>query len=209
VGEDRSQASHRVTVAEASEILGISVEAVRGRIKRNTLRAEHTAAGVFVLLDADQTTTGQQPDADRAGDQSGLIEEMRARIEDLREQLVEEREARRRADTIIAQLSAATAEQARTIRALEPPAPPESPEPREEPEIHPVRPERAEPAEPVDPRREEPERVQPERAEPERVEPQESPVTAADEQQGRGPVPGPEGPQESAQRPWWRRVFGG
>jgi hypothetical protein len=37
----------------------------------------------------------------------------------MREQLAEEREARRRADTILAQLSAANAEQARTIRAIE------------------------------------------------------------------------------------------
>jgi hypothetical protein len=44
---------------------------------------------------------------------------------------------------------------------------------------------------------------------PESPGPRESPETTADEQQGRGPVPGAEGPQESAQRPWWRRVFGG
>jgi hypothetical protein len=88
--------------------------------------------------------------------------------------------------------------------------PPASPEPREEPEIHPVRPERAEPAEPGDPRREEPERVPPERAEPERVESQESPVTAADEQQGRGPIPDAGGAQEPAQRrSWWRRLLEG
>jgi hypothetical protein len=39
----------------------------------------------------------------------------------MREQLAEEREARRRADTIIAQLTQSNAEQARTIRELEPP----------------------------------------------------------------------------------------
>ena len=39
----------------------------------------------------------------------------------LRDQLNQEREARQRADTVIAQLSAATADQARTIRALEAP----------------------------------------------------------------------------------------
>jgi hypothetical protein len=88
--------------------------------------------------------------------------------------------------------------------------PPESPDPRE-PGPYRVRPERAEPVEPVDPRREEPERVEPERVEPERVEPRESPVTAADEQQGRGPVPATrtpadagEGSHEAAERPWWR-----
>jgi hypothetical protein len=37
----------------------------------------------------------------------------------------------------------------------------------------------------------------------------EAPETA-EEQQGRGePRPDAPGPQEGAQRPWWRRVFGG
>ena len=40
-------------------------------------------------------------------------------------------------------------------------------------------------------------------------EPRESPVTAADEQQGRGPVSDAGGPQRSSDRPWWRRMFGG
>ncbi len=96
--------------------------------------------------------------------------------------------------------------------------PPASPEPREEPDTSPVRPERAQPAVPVDPQREEPERVRPERVEPERVEPQESLVTAADEQQGRGPIPDAEGPQTAREGPFteeheprrglWRRLFG-
>ena len=41
-------------MAEASEILGVTVEAVRGRIKRRTLDYERTDKGVFVLLDTDQ-----------------------------------------------------------------------------------------------------------------------------------------------------------
>lgn len=49
-----------------------------------------------------------------------LIDELRAHVEDLRGQLAEEREARRRADTIIAQLARANEEQAQTIRAIEP-----------------------------------------------------------------------------------------
>ncbi len=51
----------------------------------------------------------------------------RDRIHYLERQVEEKREASRRADTLLAQLSAANAEQARTIRALEVPsyAPPE------------------------------------------------------------------------------------
>ena len=140
-----------------------------------------------------------------------LLEHQQDRIAFLERVLEEEREARteerRRHDTLMAQLM-------QRIPELEPPAPPESPEPRE-PGPHRVRPERAEPVEPVDPTREEPERVAPqrvapERVEPERVGPRDSPVTAADEQQGRGPLPDARGAQEAAQpRSWWRRMFGG
>jgi hypothetical protein len=59
------------------------------------------------------------------------------------EQLAAEREARRRADTIIAQLARANEEQARTIRELEAPSEPPSGE-RESPETVEEEPERAE-----------------------------------------------------------------
>ena len=59
---------------------------------------------------------------------SEMVEELRDRIAYLERQVEEEREARRRADTILAQLSAASAEQARTIRAIEAPASSEAPE---------------------------------------------------------------------------------
>jgi len=160
------------------------VDAVRKRVQRGQLPHEKDLAGrVRIILNDSETLQDESPDT--PGQSAELVGELRDRIRYLERQVEEEREARRRADTILAQLSAANAEQARTIRALEPPASPESPEPREEPDTSPVYPERAEPAEPVDPRREEPERVQPERVAPERAEPRESPVAAADEQQGR------------------------
>ncbi len=82
LGEDRPDAnqptpgsptSRRVTVQEATGALGVTVEAVRGRIKRGKLEAEREKDGsVYVWLDADrittghdQPTTGSQPDADR------------------------------------------------------------------------------------------------------------------------------------------------
>jgi hypothetical protein len=131
-------------VAEAAEALGVTVEAVRGRIKRRTLEHERDSGTVYVLLDADQTATGHQPADDQATDQTrpdeNMFGELRDRIRYLERQVEEEREARRRADTILAQLSAANAEQARTIRAIE--APQESPEDAETVE---EAPERAEP----------------------------------------------------------------
>jgi hypothetical protein len=126
-------------VAQAAEILGITVEAVRGRIKRRTLDHERHSGTVYVLLHADQMPTGRQPGDDQARP-AALADELRDRIHYLERQVEEEREARRRADTILAQLSAANAEQARTIRAIE--APQESPEDAETVE---EAPERAEP----------------------------------------------------------------
>jgi hypothetical protein len=212
VGEDDTapQSGRRVTVDEAARHLGLSVDAVRKRVQRNQIPHEKDLAGrVRIILDQSETLQDGSPDT--TGQQNELLDELRDRIRYLERQVEEEREARRRADTILAQLSQANAEQARTIRALEPPAPPESPEPREEPDTSPVQPERAEPAESVDPHREEPERVQPERVEPERAEPRESPETAAaDIPMGPTPSEASDGPREEAtERPWWRRLFGG
>jgi hypothetical protein len=211
VGEDRHAAVRRTTVAEAAEILGISAEAVRGRVRRGTLPVEREGGTVYVLIDQapyERTTTDQSRTTD---DQTAaLIASLQDQIQYLREQLDAEREARteerRRHDTLMAQLTS-------RIPELEPPAPPEAPEPREEPERPLVRPERIDPerAEPVDP-----ERVEPERVPPERVEPRESDVSPGP----RDAPPGPsEAPREEAterpftegepeRRPWWRRLLG-
>jgi excisionase family DNA binding protein len=131
VGEDRTRqpnsTNQRLTVSEAAEALGVTAEAVRMRIKRGTLRSERQAGRVFVLLGPDRptehTTERTEPTESRTAEL----------IATLQEQLAEEREARRRADTIIAQLARANEEQARTIRELE--APSESPsEERESPQ---------------------------------------------------------------------------
>ncbi len=125
----------RLTVSEAAEELGISAEAVRSRIKRGTLRSTKENGTVYVLLtsartrpgddqitaDRDQASDQAPPEHDRAGDQAALVESLLEQVAYMREQLAEEREARRRADTIMAQLSQANAEQARTIRSLEAP----------------------------------------------------------------------------------------
>ena len=104
MGEDQSQTGRRrFTVAEASEVLGITVEAVRGRIKRDKLEHERDAGTVYVYLDPDQSQTGRQPDGDQARPDA-LAGELRDRIRYLERQIEEEREARRRADTLLAQL---------------------------------------------------------------------------------------------------------
>jgi len=95
----------RYTVQEAAEILGTTVDAVRGRIRRGTLDSRKVDGLVYVLLDApsreqhtDQATAeegdGRQPTAD----QSELVGELRDQIGWLRREV-------ERKDTIIMSLT--------------------------------------------------------------------------------------------------------
>ena len=119
---DQSPSNRRLTVPEAAAALGITEAAVRGRIKRGTLRSYKESGKVYVLLEDVVSATNRDAPTDKPTDQSELIAV-------LREQLAEEREARRRADTIIAQLTQANATLAARIPELEAPT-----EPREPPE---------------------------------------------------------------------------
>ena len=98
----------RVTVQETAEVLGVTVEAVRGRIKRRKLEAERDKDGsVYVWIDTDQPTTRQdQPETgndqitaghrpDRLGNQEQLVESLLDQVTYMREQLAAEREANR------------------------------------------------------------------------------------------------------------------
>jgi len=115
VGEDfRRDPRRRLTIAQAADQLGISVDAMRARVKRRTVATHREGGRVYVLLDAAQDAAQDTTQTDRTAEL----------IATLREQLAEEREARRRADTIIAQLARTTEEQARTIRELEAPSEP-------------------------------------------------------------------------------------
>ncbi len=123
----QDKAQDRVTIQEAARRLGVKEDAIRKRIQRRSMRHEKAENGrVYVWVDATQDTT--QDDSDTSRDehrdmsQDERLEDLREQVAYLRRQLDEEREARRRADTILVQLSAANAEQARTIRAIEAPA---------------------------------------------------------------------------------------
>jgi septal ring factor EnvC (AmiA/AmiB activator) len=110
VGDDQPKTSRqRVTVAQASEILGVTVEAVRGRIKRGTLAHERHSGTVYVLLQADQMPTGRQPGDDQTtdrlqSDSTALISAKDETIATLQEQLQAERQAHSEARRIIAGL---------------------------------------------------------------------------------------------------------
>jgi hypothetical protein len=121
------------TVAEAARVLGITEGAVRKRVERGKLAAEHTRDGrLLVYLDCDTTATDTTRDRPRQSRDERHEDRYTRSLEEqvvyLRSQLEQERvvrtEERRRQDTVIAQLSRANEEQARTIRELEAPSEP-------------------------------------------------------------------------------------
>ena len=92
----------RYTVPEAAEVLGISPEAVRNRLSRGTLQSEKVEGRVHVILprpDRSQSTGDVSSDIP-----TDIVEELRDRISYLERQVEEEREARRRADTLLARM---------------------------------------------------------------------------------------------------------
>jgi hypothetical protein len=237
------QANHdRLTVAQAAKALGITEGAVRSRIKRGTLPSTKEGGTVFVRLGGGTSQANQSPNTGVPGDQSGLIASLQDQVRYLREQLDAEREARteerRRHDTVLAQLSAANAEQARTIRELE--APQEASEDAETVEEapegagpHSAREEARDVLDAERTRREmaettlhegmAEERRRREEAERERDdlrqelyarrESRESPETGEEAPESAEPrsatVGAQEGTQRPPSRPWWRRIIGG
>jgi hypothetical protein len=97
---------------DAADVLGLTVDAVRKRVKRGTLEAEKGLDGrLYVFLDTDPDTDSPRSDTERL-------------ISTLEEQLRLEREAHAEARRIIAGL-------VERIPAIEPPESPETPaEPR-------------------------------------------------------------------------------
>ena len=111
--------TRRVTLTKAAQVLGVSKEAVRKRVQRGTLRSDVGEDGRrYVYLD---DVGGVGPGGLHGDDPRYEL------IATLREQLAEEREARRRADTIIAQLTQANATLAARIPELEAPSEPRQP----------------------------------------------------------------------------------
>ena len=88
--DDRTVDERRTTVSEAAEILGISAEAVRGRIRRGTIPVEREGGTVYVLLEGTERnrTTGDQVRTtdDQPSDRTDLlIAELQDRVRSLEE----------------------------------------------------------------------------------------------------------------------------
>jgi hypothetical protein len=101
VGEDRTDRpganQRRVTVAEASDLLGISEGAVRMRVKRRTLPSTRKGGQLYILLNIDPTPEPERP-------HDGTHDRTSELIDTLREQLEAERQAHAEARRIIAGL---------------------------------------------------------------------------------------------------------
>jgi hypothetical protein len=99
---DREQ---RLTLAEASEVLGISKDAVRMRVRRKSLRSEKGEDGrVYVFVDATTHATGDEVRGEEVQASQELVEVLRAQVEDLQSRLDRETEANRENRRIIAGL---------------------------------------------------------------------------------------------------------
>src|SRR5215218_5226284 len=97
VGERlRNDPRRRLTVAQAADQLGISVDAMRARVKRDTVDTEREGGRVYVLLDTAQDAA---QDATGPGESSTLISQLRDEIAYLRD------ENRRKDELLAAALS--------------------------------------------------------------------------------------------------------
>jgi hypothetical protein len=86
--DDQIRKRLRVPIPEAAHLLGISPEAVRSRLYRGTLDKETGTDGtVYVRLHADQLRHDDEQTADQSQPNTELVGELRARVEDRREQI--------------------------------------------------------------------------------------------------------------------------
>ena len=102
----------RHTVKEAADVLGITVDAVRGRIRRGTLDSVKLDGVVYVLLDAtnreqesDESATESADASRQTADESGLVSDQSELVGDLRGQVDWLRREVERKDTIIMQMA--------------------------------------------------------------------------------------------------------
>jgi excisionase family DNA binding protein len=121
--------SGHVTVEEAARLLDISVDAIRKRIERGTLRSTKVGKTRYVLLDDVMT----HPDADRTRqdyghdgdmtrqdtDMTSLLTSMQDQIDTLKQELEDRKEEARRKDAILMTM-------AQRIPELEAPAEPQA-----------------------------------------------------------------------------------
>jgi excisionase family DNA binding protein len=135
VGEDRTgrNLDRALTVAQAAEVLGVSQDAVRKRIRRGTIQSGRDESGrVYVYVPASETVhkTGQDTSQPQS-DTTALISAKDETIAALRDQLEAERQAHAEARRLL--MAALERIPPQLEAPSEPPQSPESPAPRDTP----------------------------------------------------------------------------
>jgi hypothetical protein len=99
-GRDTKQ---RLSVAQAADALGLTVDAVRSRIARGTIEHVRESGRVYVLLNSDEYRQGRDKYTDKGSDQvSDLTDELRDRLHYVEGQLEAERQAHGEARRLLA-----------------------------------------------------------------------------------------------------------
>jgi hypothetical protein len=109
-------------VNSTAEELGISTDAVPKRIARGSLESDRRDGHVLVWLDDGGTEAKHETQGEAPADGGALVEVLTDQVSYLREQLSEEREDRRRADTIIAHLTEINTQLSNRVLELDAPA---------------------------------------------------------------------------------------
>ncbi len=100
----------RLSVYQAAETLGVTVDAVRGRIKRGTIEHERDGNRVYVILAADESGTGRDQTNDQYGESGALISRLEGEVEFLRDQVRRQQEIIAQQAVTMRQLTAAAQE---------------------------------------------------------------------------------------------------
>ena len=95
---------------QAAETLGVTVDAVRGRIKRGTIEHERDGNRVYVILAADESGTGRDQTNDQYGESGALISRLEGEVEFLRDQVRRQQEIIAQQAVTMRQLTAAAQE---------------------------------------------------------------------------------------------------
>ncbi len=107
----RETTGHRYTVHEAALLLGLSVDAVRKRAERGTLKREKAPDGtVYIVLDIDHAVTSHEEDTasrrgttdEPAASQGALVTSLQDQIDYLRSEMDIRNEELRRKDHLLA-----------------------------------------------------------------------------------------------------------
>jgi excisionase family DNA binding protein len=96
-----SSSTVRVTVEEAAKLLDVSVDAVRKRVERGTLRSEKIEKTRYVLLDGVMTRPDQDMTTQPDQDMTDLVASMQDQIDTLKQELEDRKEEARRKDAIL------------------------------------------------------------------------------------------------------------